>query len=533
LEAEVLFGRQTLTARYWTESLQVTDADLEYLFSVMLEGEKPLSARDLARRFIHYRVRVEEEIWRKRLAEGKLFQPKEQYAIGDKLVFSALGFALGQVVGKRPGSNPEQGSFMVIQVEFEDGVRREFASELQTPHVLNLDANGEDVQHILEPVDPEAILATHGDDLAAQIEARLRKEKDVVYAAGLWYLKSLLPVINEGHLNLAEAILDMNNGGPLAPEDILPILELPKEVNPALQTLALNHALYHDARFDEVGPAGQVRWYLKRLEPEEVRVTPPRLIYDPIPYNRTLLSREALILEAEIGDEFSQLPPPDEPPDEVTLTLIYPHRRSGTLPLKADLSALFPTAYETSRVRITLIDGQTGDEYEAWVVREARYVVGLDRFYRQHRLPVGSYVRVRRTDDPSRFVIDFDAYRPRTEWIRLVVPQNGRITYQNHKRSIGAAYDDLMVLGTDDLEAVDQIWAATRSHRRSLLDIIRENLPELARLNPQGAVHAKTLYSAVNVVRRCPPGPILAALEAQSEFEHVGGHYWRLQQRAP
>ncbi len=33
-------------------------------------------------------------------------------------------------------------------------------------------------------------------------------------------------------------------------------------------------ALQEDARFDEVGPAGQVLWYLKRLEPEEARETP-------------------------------------------------------------------------------------------------------------------------------------------------------------------------------------------------------------------------------------------------------------------
>jgi hypothetical protein len=47
-------------------------------------------------------------------------------------------------------------------------------------------------------------------------------------------------------------------------------------------------------------------------------------------------------------------------------------------------------------------------------------------------------------------------------------------------------------------------------------------------MTPQRTVHAKTIYSAVNVLRRCPPGPIFATLVARPEFEHVGGPYWRL-----
>jgi len=40
-------------------------------------------------------------------------------------------------------------------------------------------------------------------------------------------------------------------------------------------------------------------------------------------------------------------------------------------------------------------------------------------------------------------------------------------------------------------------------------------------------VHAKTIYSAVNLLRRCPPGPILAELSARLAFVSVGGGYWR------
>ena len=524
-------GRQTLNPQYWSESLQITDADLEYLFSVMLEHEQPLSTTELVERFVAYRIRQEEEAWRKRLGEGTLFQPKDKYALNQNLVFSALDFATGKVAGARAGSSPEYGEFSVIEVEFDDGVRREFASELQGEHALNFGDDLPLIEQVLVPVDAAQIVARDGRRIGRLLEERFATEGDVAYAAGQWFLKSLMPEISVGHINLAEAVMDMNGGGPVAPEDILAVLDLPHEIMPSLQAFALNHTLYHDNRFDEVGPAGLVRWYLRRMEPAEVQTTPERLVYDSIPYNSDLLSPDALALETEIGDEFSPLDEPEDEPDEVTLTLIYPHRRSGTLPLNVELSSMFPTALEASRILITLIDAENGEEHEGWVARQGRYVVGLDRFYRMHKLPVGAFVKIKRTDDPSRFVIAFDSHRPRTEWIRLIVPQNGRVAFENQRRSIGAGYDDLMVLGTDDLEKVDEIWRKTRQQKRGLVDIIRELLPELARLNPQNAVHAKTIYSAVNVVRRCPPGPILVALETQPEFEAVGGHYWRFTPR--
>jgi hypothetical protein len=107
-----------------------------------------------------------------------------------------------------------------------------------------------------------------------------------------------------------------------------------------------------------------------------------------------------------------------------------------------------------------------------------------------------------------------------------VTNKNGQITFEDQKRGIGAEYDDLMILGTDDLAEVDKLIANYR--RATTSSILRTLITELSRNSPQGTVHAKTLYSAYNVLRRSPPGPIFAALDTGSEFEHVGNHYWRL-----
>lgn len=61
----------------------------------------------------------------------------------------------------------------------------------------------------------------------------------------------------------------------------------------------------------------------------------------------------------------------------------------------------------------------------------------------------------------------------------------------------------------------------------SVATLLGEVFPSLAGLTPQNTVHAKTLYSAVNMLRRVPPGPIFAELMRNPAFKPVGDHYWQ------
>ena len=63
-------------------------------------------------------------------------------------------------------------------------------------------------------------------------------------------------------------------------------------------------------------------------------------------------------------------------------------------------------------------------------------------------------------------MVDFHAHRPRTEWVRLVTNKNGQIAFEDQKRGIGAEYDDLMILGTDDLAEVDKLAATLQTRQR-------------------------------------------------------------------
>ena len=61
-----------------------------------------------------------------------------------------------------------------------------------------------------------------------------------------------------------------------------------------------------------------------------------------------------------------------------------------------------------------------------------------------------------------------------------------------------------------------------------IFQLVEQLVPELTKLNPNGAAHAKSVYSAVNMLRRCPPGPIFYALISNRKFRDVGGGFFAL-----
>jgi hypothetical protein len=514
----------SLDGDYW-EEFELEEADITFLYEHLLEHETPLTPEEITPLLVDERIRREQESFEeKRLDGNEVYMPKDDYEVGQGLVFPSLDWKKGEVVDVRSGNNPEIGEFKVINVDFEEGGKREFASGIED-HLLN-----EPFETVLsDTMLADEVLENSGDLIEQRITEGLSEHEEFVRIAGRWFPRALLVDVNIGHLNLAEAVLDMNGGGPLSTEEIIDGVELTSDVNPKLIEFSMDLALQEDERFDEVGPAGIVSWFLKAMEPEEVQETPLYLRYIPMEYDRSTLTDEMLTLEQFLDDELSVIQP-SEPEDatRAEVRLIFPHWRAGTLPLTGRVEPLFPTAYEAPRIRFTLVDGDTGERFPGWVVRKKRYVHGLRAWYEKKGLIPGGIVTVMAGKEPGEVIVKAEKARTTKNWMRTVlVGSDGGVVFATLKQIVSAAYNERMAIVVPDVEPVDEVWHQNIDNPPPFERIVVDMVRELEKLNPQGHVHVTELYAAVNMVRRCPPGPLMSLLETRPWFIHVGDLHFR------
>lgn len=518
-----------MLANRWARNFKVNTDDIDYLMNLLLEEETPMTTRQLTKVIVDSRLEAEQAAIEEQYKNTKVYSPSEAYKVGDRVVFTEMELSTATVKGVRDGNNSDYGEFSVISVDFDDtdhnlpDKQREFATALTSDHKLSQSTEDNPLSSQTS-MDPNELLEVEDNHVMRVVHEQLRENPSLKRVAGYWFPEELVMETDIGVLHLSEAVLDMAGGGPLATEEMLNQIGGIGDAPMKLQVFSLNLALNDDDRFDEVGPAGEVLWYLNRMEPDAVRDVPQLLAYSPIEYDDDLLSDDMFDLETELDDEYTEIEFEGRLP-RATTTIIYPHRRAGTLPLSAKNQAIFPVG-RAPRIHVELIDKEDGEKFSGWVVHEHRYVYGLMEYYTKHHLPVGVYLTVEHGEEEGQIIVSHAGYKPRTEYIRILSPNGKQIRFDNKKRQIGAEYDDLVIIGVDDLEGVDAL--TEKNHNKPLASIIREMLQALSVLSPQKTVHATTLYSAVNVMRRSAPGPIFATLSANPDFEDVGDHYWTL-----
>jgi hypothetical protein len=513
----------SLQDEYW-EEYELEEQDISFLYDYLLEHETPLTSEELMTILVDQRIEREKvELEKKRLDGNDIYYPKDTYEIGTKLVFPAFEWQKGEVIGAREGENPALGKFGVIQVKLESGDQRELATGIED-HILNIPPEADEA----ESLNLESVTGKYRNIFIKQIDLNLSANENFVQIAGRWFLKALLVDVNAGHLNLAEAVLDINQGGPLATADLVKEIDLPEDVHPNLIEFSLDHALQEDPRFDEVGPAGIVAWYLKSLEPESVLKTPLYLRYTPLEYDPDTLTEEMVALEESLDDELTPWQNKEYPVENVEVRLIFPHWRAGTLPLSERVLPLFPTAYESPRIRFTLIDGNSGERFPGWVVREQRYVSGLKEWYDKNGLIPGGIVFIKPGNEPGEVIVETKSSRSSKEWMRtMLVGSDGELVFATLKQIISSDYNERMAIVIPDIGPIDLVWQKNQLEPPPFEQIVVDTVRELSKLNPQGHVHVTELYAAVNTVNRCPPGPLLSLLETRPWFVHVGDLHFR------
>ena len=141
----------------------------------------------------------------------------------------------------------------------------------------------------------------------------------------------------------------------------------------------------------------------------------------------------------------------------------------------------------------------------------------------------GSLVSVRKGKRPGEVIVEAKTQRSSKDWIRtVIVGADGGLVFAMLKQPITAEFNDRMAIYVADFHSLDPLW----EKKRPLVSQLEDMMRELSKVNPQGHVHAQELYAAMNLVRRVPPAPLLAALASDSRFVHVGDLHFRLEEAA-
>jgi len=523
-----LMGSNSLTLHedYW-RNFKFTDQDLEFLYNHLLEIELPQTAEELTRALIARRIEKEiHDLVNQKPSDGIRYQPDGIYKVKDVLQFPALKWKKGTVSSIRKSNNPNLPEFDVVTVDFDGSDTRMFAAGLQD-HVLNQPLKVDENDPMFKP---DSVYSQYGEEIEAVLTENFETVEDLVRIAGRWFPRALLVDINVGHLNLVEAVLDMNEGGPLPTRALMEQIDLPTDVNSKLTEFSLNLALEEDERFDEVGPAGETLWFLHRLEPEAVREAPLTLRFTGASSSDESVDPELSDqLMKSVIDELEPVSGKVDKPDQVTISLIYPHWRAGTLPMTKAIRKLFPSAYEAPRVQFKFIDAETNQNISAWVVRTNKYVYGLREWYQSLELIPGNYVTISKGDKAGEVLISAGKRKPNREWVRTaLIGADGGIVFAMLKQLVSGTYDERMVVAIPDQDALDTLWNTGNYSRQPLEASLKKVMKEQAKLNPQGQVHVQELYSAINLIRRCPPGLILSLLQNRPWSNHLGDLYFQM-----
>lgn len=517
---------KNVTENIWG-NVEINDGDVDYLINHLFEIETPLNAKQLVEIFIKKKIDEEKENQKKLAAnKGVLYKPSDDYAVGQELIFSEFNYDTGTVLSKREGNNPNFSDFSVIEVKFSEKTIRQFACNLEE-HNLNQEKEQISTDQNL---DFDYVYSNYRKIIRGNLDQTLSQNDDLVQIAGYWFPESLLVDVNIGYLNLAEAVLEMAEGGPLPTGDILEQIELPSDANSILTEFSLNYALQEDERFDEVGASGKTLWFLHRLEPDAVKTQPKHLVFDNDLNGSEKLDPDLVKqLTSDLYDELEEDSELDENTSDLAITIIYPHLVSGTLPLSQHISDLFPTAYEAPRIRFTFVDGNSKVKFPGWVVREGKYVFGLDDWYKENDIVPGSTIFIKRSKTPGEMIISTGKKRNTREWVKTAnVTQDDQIRFSMDQQLISTQFDDRMVIAVPNMEAIERLWKKYETYPvEKVLPII---IRELSKLTPQGNVHSKEIYAALNILKRCSPSYTLYLLEQDDSIEHLGDSYFKITQ---
>ena len=532
-----------LTEEYW-RSFALSDEELDYLHQLILDAGIPQTTAFLAYSLVERRCE-QEEAYAEEAVELLPYDPRQAYKVGQEIVVKVqrrreIVYLRGTVTGKRDIWMNSFGQCQAIRVRI--GERRKAKSK---EYVASAKRGFDDWKPIPEEqvvgedwglgqtdeyVAPGEVFEQFQGYVVHQLTRQLDVDVRFIHFGHEWFVPELLTLLPEDELAAAVRRIEQT-GDPLPLHSLARVPEMPRQNEEFVQQFSWNYSLSRDPRFDNVGTADVPLWFLRALEPPEAVEKPPRLAIPAVPYTREYqyVHRELRDIARDIDDEGSEgeaSPVTTERIPSVEFVLGFAHRVTGTVPLTSRIRRVFPQA-DGPRTRITFIDGRSGERLPGWAMHEDRYAWGLTEWYDENLIWAGAYIRLETTENPLDIVVDYIRLaQPKEEGVRVPHVIDGRLTFEWQTRTVHYKYDPLMLIAETRFEDMEALWLEAEKVGKPIFEVMCDVFPELARLHPQGHVHARTLYSAVNLVRRCAPATVFCQLSQRVCFDPVGGGYW-------
>ncbi len=514
----------------WT-AVNIDDEDLELIYNRLLEKETPMTPLQLAEDLIESRIKAykksnSEEAKKK----DNYYRPMNHYEVGNMIEFPLSNGEKGTVESVREGVNPAAGAFSVITVKMESGAEKEFAADLPSHKLNTYDYDNPD-QNLMNP---KYVFRKFGRQIGKKIAVVLSANDDLVRIGSFWFPQALLTEVNPGYLNLAEAVLEMEEGRPLTTEEILEQIDYPSDSNSELTVFSFNYAMQNDPRFAEVGPSWIILWTLKEMQPEDVRRVPMTLKFNkdlPV-FDRIVLDQDLPVdlMQDELDEE--QLIEPVESVDSFRVCISYPHWKAGTVPLIGALQSIFPTANETDNVLFTFRDRKSGETFPGWVILSKNYVCGLKQWYRTNGIIPGSIFKINKTEEPGTVELELIPPRVSKDWIRsFTVDPKNHFSFITSQHKVSTEFDERMAIYVENSPQLDTFWESNNRNEVNLDKQIELVIRELAKDNPQGIIHFHEIYAGINMLRRIPPRILYAILLQQDSITQIDRMYFKLTEK--
>ncbi|MHB1354706.1 MAG: hypothetical protein ACYCZF_01875 [Anaerolineae bacterium] len=518
---------QTQTDSFWRDEFEVSDVDLDLVTSQILEAGRPQEIKALSSSIVLRRYQREKEAAALHASSGDVYQPKGHFEPGQRLLFTAMDLSSGRVQSIRAGYNPKYGEFNVIRVIFETNASEsEFVSDFPYIHPLNrpLDELFGKSDDTLSEADLVKAVAKF---IVPKLEKVLSQHDDFVTFDGKWFLRELLPDMHVGFLNLAEALIDQGHH-PLAAREILADLDLQITAPIEAQLFALNLAMGRDERFDNVSLNDEPVWFLRALEPQAAFKRPATLVPAFAAVGGEYIGSTLLEFVEQVGDELDSLADIIPTSGDIRIELTFPHLYAGTLPASDKFLQTAPKS-QTDHLPITLIDSRTGQRIDAWLRPADGYICGLTDWYKKVGMCVGAMISLAVAPEPLAWTITISPIRgKKSEWISSATVIEGILTLKLQRVALDIKAERNLVIDVPGREVVAGLMGEAEAAGTPLATIVFHVFDELAKQTSSRVVHAKSIYSAVNLVRRSGTVPVFAELTRRACFDPVGGGMWAL-----